>query len=189
MKIDVTINAGQTLEYFEPGDFFRLLDATGPVDITFYSQGKEVSEAENIGEGFAEKFRSGTFDRVRITSATTQALQFVIRLGADVFYDKPPTGAVTIANVNGAFSQSQKTVTNASGQLLAANAQRRYLLIQNNDSGGAIYVTLDGTAATTAKGIKIDAGASYECQGYVPSGEIRAIGSIASNANIVTVEG
>lgn len=189
MKIDVTINAGQTLEYFEPGDFFRLLEASGPVDITFYSQGKEVSEAENIGEGFAEKFRTGQFDRVRITSATTQALQFVIRLGADVFYDKPPTGSVTVENVNGDFSQSQKTVTNASGQLLAANAARRYLLIQNNDSGGDIYVTLDGTAATTAKGIKITAGGSYECQGYVTTREIRAIGSIASNANVVAVEG
>ena len=189
MKIDVTINAGQTLEYFEPGDFFRLLDATGPVDITFYSQGKEVSEAENIGEGFAEKFRSGTFDRVRITSATTQALQFVIRLGADVFYDKPPTGAVTIANVNGAFSQSPKTVTNASAQLFAANAQRRYLLIQNNDTSGDIYVRLDGAAATIGTGVKIPAMGSYELAGFTPTGDIMAIGSIASNANVVVVEG
>lgn len=189
MKIDVTINAGQTLEYFEPGDFFRLLDASAPVDIRFYSQGKEVSEAENIGEGFAEKFRAGSFDRVQITSATTQALQFVIRLGADVFYDKPPTGSVVVQNVNGAFVQEPKTVTNASGQMLAAKADRRYLLIQNNDTSGVIYVTLDGTAATTVKGIKIDAGGSYECQNFCPTGAINAIGSIASNANIVTVEG
>lgn len=189
MKIDVTINAGQTLEYFEPGDFFRLLEAVGPVDITFYRNGAEVSEAENIGEGFAEKFRNAGFDRVRITSATTQAIQFVIRLGADVFYDKPPTGNVTITGQNGAFTQAQKTVTNASGSMLAANANRKYLLIQNNDATGILYVTLDGTAATTAKGIKIAAGGTLELINYCPSGQVFAIGSIASNANVVAVEG
>lgn len=189
MKIDTTIGAGQTLEYFEPGDFFRLMEASGPVSITFYRQGKEVSEAENIVEGYAEKFRVGDFDRIQIYSATTQALQFVIRLGQDVFYDKSPTGDVQLVGQQGAFAQAQKTVTNASAQLLAANQTRRYLLIQNNDASGDVFVTLDGGAATTAKGIKIVAGGSYECAGYVPSGAIFAIGNIASNANIVTVEG
>ena len=189
MKIDVTINAGQMLEYFEPGDFFRLLDAAGPLDLRFYFQGKEIARAPNVGEGYAERMRTGQYDRVQIESATTPAISFVSRFGADVFYDKPPTGAVTIQGEQGPFTQAQKTVTNASGQLLAAKANRRYLLIQNNDASGVIYVTLDGTAATTAKGIKIDAGGSYECQGYCPTGEIRAIGSIASNANVVAVEG
>lgn len=189
MKIDVTIQAGQTLEYFEPGDFFRIMEAEGTLDVRFYSQGREVSEANNVGEGFGEKFRVGSFDRIQITSATTQAIQFVIRLGADVFYDKSPTGAVVLSGEQGAFAQAQATVTNASAQLLEANARRRYLLIQNNDPSGDIFVTLDGTAATTAKGIKIVAGGSYESAGFCPSGAIFAIGSIASNANVVTVEG
>lgn len=189
MKIDTTIQAGTVLEYFEPGDFFRLMESTDPLDVRFYYQGKEVSEANNVGEGFAEKFRVGTFDRVQIESATTQAIQFVIRLGADIFYDKPPTGAVVVTNTSGAFTQAQKTVTNASAQLLAANAQRRYLLIQNNDAAGAIFVTMDGSAATTANGIKIEPGGSYECSGFCPSGAIFAIGSVANNPNVVTVEG
>ena len=187
MKIDTTIQAGQTLEYFEPGDFFRVLEAPDALSVRFYRQGAEVARADNIGEGYAEKFRIGAFDRIQIDSATTQNIQFVTRLGQDVFFDAPPTGAVTLGQ--GAFTQAQKTVTNASGQLLAQNGNRRYLLIQNNDASGVVYVTLDGTAATTAKGIKIDAGGSYECAGYVPSGQINAIGSIANNANVVTVEG
>jgi hypothetical protein len=73
--------------------------------------------------------------------------------------------------------------------VLAANANRRYLLIQNNDTAGIIYVRLDGGAATAATGIKIAAGGSYECAGYVPTGAITAIGDIASNANVVAVEG
>lgn len=189
MLITTTIGAGERKEFFDPGDFFRILDAADPVEVTFYRNGAEVAEAEGVGEGYAEKFREGTFDRFAITSATAQTIQFVARLGNDVAYDKAPTGDVNIANVRGAFTQAQKTVTNASGQLLAGNTLRRYVLIQNNDASGDVYVTLDGTAATTAKGIKIAAGGSLELANYVPTGAINAIGSIASNANVVAVEG
>lgn len=96
---------------------------------------------------------------------------------------------VLVKNTSGAFSQNQKTVTNASGQVLAVNANRRYLMIQNNDAAGDIFVTVDGTAATTAKGLKVPAGGALELAGFVPAGAINAIGSIANNANIVAVEG
>lgn len=189
MKVDTTIQAGAVLEFYEPGDFFRLMEALDPLTVRFYLQGKEVSQAQNVGEGYAEKFRVGSFDRVQIESATTQAIQFVIRLGQEVAYDKAPTGTVVVSNTAGAFTQAAATVTNASAQLLAANAQRRYLLIQNKDSTGVVFVTLDGTAATTAKGIRIEPGGSYECAGFMPSGAIFAIGSIARNANVVVVQG
>lgn len=186
----ITINAGQRLEFYDRGDFFRLMEGVDPVQVTFYYNGQEVAEGDNVREGYAEKFDKGEFDRISITSATTQVIQFVVRYGNVVSYDKTPEGDVNILNVNGAFSQAQKTVTNASAALFAAKATRRYLLIQNNDATGDVYITLDGTAATTAKGIKLAAGGgSYECQGYAPTDAINAIGSIASNANIVAVEG
>lgn len=186
----VTFTPGETKEFYDPGDFFRLMDCIDPVTVIFYFQGKEVGRAEGVFDGYAEKFRIGSFDRFRITSATAQSVQFVARQGTDVAYDKMPEGSVTIRNQQGAFSQAQATVTNASGQLLAANAARRYLLIQNNDTTGIVYVTLDGSAATTANGIKLlPGGASLELQGYVPSGAINALGSIASNAAVVVVEG
>lgn len=193
MNLTTTLAAGVMQEYYSPATFFRLLDTVDPVDVTFYLAGKEIERLENVTEGFAIRFdlgpEGGGFDRIQLLSATTQSVTFVSAYRADVFYDQPPTGNVAVTNTGGAFTQSQKTVTNASAQLLAAKSDRRYLLIQNNDASGIIYVTLDGTAATTAKGIKIDAGGSYECQGYLPTGEIRAIGSIASNANVVAVEG
>lgn len=188
MLITTTFNAGERKEYFDPADFFRILEATNAVDVTFYKDGKEIAEAEGVLEGYAEKFRDQSFDRFSITSATAQTIQFVARLGNDVAYDKPPQGDVNILNTGGAFTQSQKTVTNASGQVFAAKASRRYLLIQNNDASGDVYVTLNGTAATTANGIKIAAGGSIEIQGFAPTGAINAIGSIASNANVVAVE-
>lgn len=185
----LTLAAGVAVEFQEESDFFRVLDApAADLTLIFYKQGKEVSRALNVGSGYAETFRNESFDKIRISSTAGGVVNFVTRLGIDVRYDKPPTGNVAITNTSGAFTQAQKTVTNATGQVLAANASRRYLLIQNNDASGVIYVTLDGTAATTAKGIKIDAGGSIELQNFVPNGAINAIGSIASNANVVAVE-
>jgi hypothetical protein len=186
---NITLSAGVAVEFAEPADFFRVLEST-PTDLEliFYRAGREVSRAESIQDGYAEKFGE-PIDKVRITSAAGGALEFVMRLGSDVRYDKAPTGAVTIAGQQGAFTQAQKTVTNASGQVFAANAARRYLMIQNNDATGIVYVTVNGTAATTANGIKLLPGASMEITGYQPTGAVNAIGSIASNANVVAVEG
>jgi hypothetical protein len=184
-----TFAAGVAVEFQEAADFFRLLSAPlTDVTVIFYAQGVEVGRAEKIGAGYAEKF-GRPFDRVRISSAAGGALAFVMRFGSDVRYDTPPNGNVTVTNVGGAFVNAAATVTSASATLVAAKANRRYLLIQNNDASGDIFVRLDGTAATLTTGVKIPAGGSYELQGYVPVGAVTAIGSIASNANIVTVEG
>lgn len=184
----VVIGAGATVEFTERADFFRLMAASYEVDVFFYMAGAEVARSEGVGGGYAEQFEGG-FDRVTIKSATAQTIKYVARQGNRVQYDTPPNGNVTVTNTGGAFTQAAATVTNASGQLLAANAARRYLLIQNNDSSGDIFVTLNGATATAALGAKIAAGGSLEVQGYAPTGAIFAIGSIASNANIVVIGG
>lgn len=189
MIVITTIAAGGQLEFHESADFFRLLDTDTTLDVIFYRQGAEIARAENVGEGYAEQFNQSNFDRVVIRSATEQNLQFVMRNGAIVFYDKPPTGNVNIENVNGDFEQAQITVTNASGVAVAANNLRRYLLIQNKDSSADIFVTVDGTDATSGNGVKIAAGGSYELQGFVPKGAIKAIASVASTSAVVVVEG
>lgn len=124
-----------------------------------------------------------------ITNLSAAALTGKLTYGTGDIQDSFVTGTVKIGNVNGSFTQVQTTVTNASAPLITDNAARRYLLIQNKDNGGDIYVTLNGTDATTANGIKIAAGGSMELQGYVPTGAVKAIGTLASNANIVTLEG
>jgi hypothetical protein len=87
-----TIAAGTWREWFEPGDFFRLLSTTAPVSVEFYSNGKKTVELQSIEAGYAEYFRGEDgklpFDRVRIYSATTQTVQFVTRQGSDVRYDR-----------------------------------------------------------------------------------------------------
>lgn len=189
MLENVTINAGQRLEFYERGDFFRLMEGTDPVQVTYYYNGQEVSEADNVREGYAEEFDKGEFDRIAITSATTQAIQFVIRYGNKVAYDKTPEGDVNILNVNGAFTHSSVAVGSSSVQLLAANANRRYLLIQNLDSVVNIWIRLDGATATYGDGIQIAAGATFELQGYAPTGKVTAIGTGAGTPNIKITEG
>lgn len=186
MLLTQAFTAGQQIDYMGESDFFRLLQANYSLTVIYYANGKEVAKAEGVTGGYSEKFNA-EFDKITIISSAAQSVQFVTRLGNIVTYDQPPNGLVTVTNINGAFTNSNATVTNASAQLVAANAARRYLLIQNKDAAGNVYVTCDGTAATAANGIKIAPWASLELQGFVPTGAIMALGDIASNANIAVM--
>lgn len=96
MNAPFVIQAGLPVEFYEPGDFFRILASAAPVDVRFYRQGVEVGEALQVTEGYAERWRGLGFDRFIIASATTQTLQVVARLGSDVFFDSPPVGDTSI---------------------------------------------------------------------------------------------
>jgi hypothetical protein len=196
MIINTTLKANQAQEYTERADFFRLLDSTGPVEVRFYANGAEVARAEDVTEGYAEKFDAGEFDKIRISATANTTVHFVTRLGNVVNYDKPPTGDVNVLNfpaataVNGAFTHSVVAVATSNVQLLPAKANRRYLMIQNNDSVVDVWVRVDGVAATLGAGVKLVAGGtSLELQGYVPTGAVNAIGIGGSTANIQIVEG
>jgi hypothetical protein len=103
-------------------------------------------------------------------------------VGADV-------NILSILN-NGTFTQNDETVTNAADTTIAANAARKYLLIQNNDTTGDLYVSLAGAANPTAvNGFNILAGGSLELAAHVPANAITIRGSIASNPNVVIAEG
>jgi hypothetical protein len=177
-----------------PGKYFTTLACSNPINVRFYHGGKQLDLGQisqllaglevtlgNIGDTEA------AFDRIEIDVTGTDTVQVGIGNG-QARYNRSQ-GSVAVTNVRGAMTNTAATVTNASAQLVAANASRNYLLIQNNNTSGDIYVRLDGGAATTATGVKIPAGGSYELIGYVPTGAITAIGSIASNANVVVVEG
>lgn len=80
------------------------------------------------------------------------------------------------------------TVTNASQALVAANTSRKFFFIQNNDAAGIIYVTF-GATSTTTLGVKLSPGQSWQITSNAPIGSVNLIGSIASNANVVYVDG
>lgn len=189
MSQTIQLLAGAPQEFYGVCNFLRVLEAGAPLTLEFYDQGREVAEAVNVGEGYAEKFEVGTFDRVRLSSAVDQEVQFVTRLGNSVLYDKAPMGDTNIVNALGTVVQGVQTVTNASAQLLAANAARKMLLIQNKSATGTIYLRLDGAAATVANGLRLGPGDSLSLENYVPTGAIFAIGDIASNTEVLTMQG
>lgn len=96
------------------------------------------------------------------------------------------SGAVSVmSQVRKIFSQSNTTAGIASAQLLAAKADRDYLLIQNTHATATIYVRLDGASATVANGIKIGPGGSLELSNTVPVSAIFAISDTAATTVIL----
>lgn len=69
--------------------------------------------------------------------------------------------------------------TTAGGtQLLAANSQRRFLLVQNKGSVD-VYVRVDGGTVTSSDGLTLAAGNGviYDADGGVPVGAVKALSS------------
>lgn len=174
------------------GEYFKILSATGPVDVQ-----SDFGRLNSLvtGQGLAKNpFSSLYFTDVSGAPNTLRVLvgdsDFIDGVTGDVNVQNfPAVQSVNVLNNQGAFTQAQKTVTNASTQMLAANAARRYLLIQNNDATGIIYVNLTGAAATALNGVKLGPGASLEIHTYTPTAAITAIGSLATQSNVIAVEG
>jgi hypothetical protein len=191
MNINQSLTAGQTIKVAGQGNFFRYMSGGAVLDVVFYLNGKEVSEATGITQGFAEKFNSGNFDALTITnkSATEQSVFCATRDGNEVFFDTPPTGNVAITNINGSFGQWQSAVTDSSLAIISANANRRYLMVQNKHETGNIYLNFSGNTASIVSGVLVGPGDSIEMSSYCPTGQITAIGDIPSNTKVVTVLG
>lgn len=191
MLLTIALAANTPVTFHEAGNFFRLLQAANDVNVDFYWQGKEIADAYGISGGYGETFAQ-QFDKLTIVSPTAQTVKFVTRLGNSVSYDAPPSGNVVVtsqAPCRASVTQAQATVTNASAQLLAAKSNRSYLLIQNKDAAGNIWLNMAGAAATQANGIKIGPGGSFELNCNILTGAVFAIGDIASNANVTVLEG
>lgn len=191
MTVSVNLSANQALKVNETGDFFRLMEADLPITVRFYKNERKIFEAINVRSGYAETFEQGGYDRVELVNgATPNDVQYVLRLGARVEYDVPPTGLVEVTNTAGAFVQSEPAVTNAAGgvQVLAANPLRRYLLVQNNDALANLRITVDGTPPTNTHGVRVVPGGSFELAGYVPTGAVRVLADQATAA-VTAVEG
>lgn len=190
MHITFALTAGQRVEFYEPGDFFRLMAATSDLTVDYYRNGKEIADAVGVTVGYAEKFEGEGFDRFVITNgATAQTVTIASRNGSSVQYDTPPNGQVTVTNTGGtAWNFQQKTVTTTAAVMIATNAARRYLFIQNKDNTGNIWIQF-GANPTITTGIKIEPGASFEMANFVATNGVYAIGDIASNPNVTVVEG
>lgn len=77
-----------------------------------------------------------------------------------------------------------RTVTTASVLLLPQDYDRKFLFIQNNDTLGVVWLSF-GVAAAVGQGMRLAAGGGGILLDIgVPTSDIYAIGTIASNPNI-----
>lgn len=180
--LNIPITAGETKSFGLAGNYIEVLEAGGTMDIVLYGPSGAVESARGSEQG---AWMLEPFTNFTLKSSITQTIKLLItgRQGGS----RRQAGAVSITNVNGAFSQAQVNVTNAVGgvALLAANSDRRYLLVQNRDAVGNLYVTLDGTAPTAANGVKVEPGGALELAGFAPTGQVRAVADIATVSAIV----
>lgn len=163
------------------GERFLVKATTGPVNIRWTGGYLTLLEA---GQGYI--VRRG-FDQLTLTNPGAGAIAGTIQIADDDFIDNRIAGTVSISGGSN-FVNSAPAVTNASAALLAANASRRYVLIQNNHATATVYLNFSA-AATAGNGIKLDPGASYESGFSAHLGAINAIGDVASNTAVIVVEG
>ena len=183
--LTINLTAGEYLPFYIKGNYFHLLETAASVDVDFLRNGGVVSEARNMEFGFFSKPEDG-FDSLGFQSATTQAIKIAVGFG-DGGYNRT-TGSVQIIGQADTMTQTAPPVTNASGLLLAANASRRLLIVQNNDTVGNVFLNLAGAAATVAGGLQIAPGGSLILDTHLPASAIYAIGDIVSNTKVVVIE-
>lgn len=190
-------------EFKVSGRYFEILSAPAAVDVKIYVEdgaGGErlVGSESSIDAGFFHIRAIGNvllepFSRIEITNSVSQATKFLFSDGLSGNRSVPADITDDATRILGtlapaAFTTAKKTVTNASGTLLAANTARKYLFIQNQSATGVIYIKCDGaTAVADATGIQLQPGDVYE-PAVPPTGLIAAIGSIASNPDVHVIE-
>lgn len=191
--ISQTFAAPQVWTLYMAGKYFTVIGADAPVNVRFFKSGKKLDLGDISGVLGGLEVTLGdmhdtepAFDQVQL-DVPAGAVSIGIGNGQARYNRQNAT--VQITNTGGAMANAQATVTNASTQLLVANATRRYVLIQNKDAIGNIWVNLGGATATQANGIKIPPGGNIEVAWFAPTSAITAIGDLASNANIVVVTG
>lgn len=165
------------------GGFFKILSANGAITVT--SENFQL-ESLSVGQGLEKT----PFTRLMLKDASGSANSGVILISDENFID-PSVGNIAItankAPISAAFVNANTAVGVASAQLIAANLNRQYLLIQNNGPF-TIYIVY-GAAATAALGIAIAPGGSYELVGTISTQQIFAISPGGANSGVVTVEG
>lgn len=193
-----TFAADQTWELNVPGKYFTTLQCSQAVNVRFFKGGQKLSLGDitallaglEVTLGNIDDLEPA-FDRVQIDVKAGDTVQVGIGNG-QARYNRANASVTVVSNKlpqSGVFANTQKTVTNSSTQLVAANPARQYLLIQNKDATANVWVNFGTGAATTGNGILIGAGGVYEMTATQTTQAMQVIGDTASNANVVVVEG
>ena len=179
----LTLTANSTQNLLVAGEYFKILGATGAIDVL-----GDFGKIEGIGAG--QGLEKTPFRGLTFTDRSGSSNTLRIFIGDENFIDGL-TGNVAIttnkAPTVSSPTNTAATVTNGSGLLMSANVNRQKLLIQNKDASGTLYLSYS-SPATALNGIRVVPGGNYE-PAVTETCAIYAIGDIASNVNILVVEG
>ena len=179
--------AGDRTRIVQPGRFFMLLEAGGPLDITFEVNNSPIGElARNVEAGY-QRFpgdwadpQDGQYTSVILTSATAQNVQIGISQQAADY--KRTVGIVQIDQPNAIVTVDDVAVTVAVVTIAVANTSRREIHIQNLGPGN---IRLGETGITAGRGLQLLPGQPVT---LTTTAEIRAILETATLADVTVTE-
>jgi hypothetical protein len=185
LPFSVAANGVQTLQCV--GTHFVVLTATGPISVQPDTRGKMA------GIGSGEGYKGQAFNSLTIFDVSGAPNSGTVLIADDDYFNNRLTGSLTITQNKVAtvanFSSVAATVTNVISNLANPNSLRQYLAVQNNDPTGIIFLRFDGGVPTSANGLRVYPGQTWETGVIVPLNYCTALGSIASNPNVVVLEG
>ena len=167
------------------GAFFRILSALGPVDVV-----TEAVNLESLGVGDGFKDKPFGWLTLKDRSGAVNTVSFVV--SDEEFLNAPAVSTAISSNKSpqvAGIAHTAPAVGVASGQLLAANSARQYLMVQNQDAAATIWLRFGATAATKAAPcVKLGPGATWEWDSVGLTQAVQAIADIAT-ANVTVLEG
>lgn len=187
-QLTVPVAAGDSLHFDVAGEFIRYdEETTGAAQnkIRFKTDAGDLITLKPGQAAEVPRFKRVSLENLAGVSTLTGS----IAIGRGVIWDSNIVGSVLITNVTASatYTHTAKQVTNASQSLLAANASRKYLRVENQDAALTLFIRCNGTAATADNAsIRLLPGEVYE-PATVPVGEVRGIMSAATAANNVQV--
>ena len=110
-------------------------------------------------------------------------------IGFFIFQSQLPVGMSEYNRFSNADTATVSVATTTASEVLAAKGGRLYVRIDNPDSTNPVYCVFGATSdATAGKGIKIEAGESYEIgPGNLYTGKISCIAT-GADVTISTIE-
>jgi len=164
-----------------PGNFFRILQASGALSVSFDDDG----QAAFVEPGLAI-YRDKPFTSLRLTNEGAAAVTGIMAAIGFGRYDDNRlqySGGIVI-EIGSSISSAAVSVGTDAIQLVAAMAGRKSLVVQNL---GASDIYVGGTGVTTASGIKV-AGSGGSLSIDKTAGAVWAISANAGQDVRVMVE-
>lgn len=187
--VNLKLAAGASDSFAFQGNYIRVKTFAFPEGIDIDTEDEQGAGLDfNLVEGEDVLLEDSEFKRLRITNKAGSETNIVLLVGKNVKVNSAKvSGSVSVTTIvpsRSTVTQSQVTVTSTAAQLIAANSVRSYLMIQNRDAVGNIYLNFS-TTATIANGFKLGPGESFVAESNMFTSAVSAIGDLASNPNVV----